>query len=175
MTTALARAGEADALAAADADIIVSTLDEVDLPALSQGCVARKKEPPDSFSSTTGRRAQFTRKTSTAERTGGVGGTAMIADSQDAGAFTAYPDALRFIVAIRRRRDPCRRGLLLPTMRASSCARSAWYCRGRERVGVRPGEAGAHPPGVFDTDISGRDFAQGSRILKMFLTRGAKS
>jgi beta-phosphoglucomutase-like phosphatase (HAD superfamily) len=46
----LARAGEADALAAADADIIVSTLDEVDLPALSEGCVARKKEPPDSFS-----------------------------------------------------------------------------------------------------------------------------
>ena len=33
----LARAGEADALAAADADIIVSTLDEVDLPALSEG------------------------------------------------------------------------------------------------------------------------------------------
>ena len=33
-----------------DADIIVSTLDEVDLPALSEGCVARKKEPPDSFS-----------------------------------------------------------------------------------------------------------------------------
>lgn len=46
----LARAGEADALAAADADIIVTTLDEVDLPALSEGCVARKKEPPDSFS-----------------------------------------------------------------------------------------------------------------------------
>ena len=46
----LARAGEADALAAADADVIVSTLDEVDLPALSEGCVARKKEPPDSFS-----------------------------------------------------------------------------------------------------------------------------
>ena len=46
----LARAGEADALAAADADLVVSTLDEVDLPALSEGCVARKKEPPDSFS-----------------------------------------------------------------------------------------------------------------------------
>jgi hypothetical protein len=46
----LARAGEADALAAADADIIVSTLDEVDLPALSEGRVARKKEPPNSFS-----------------------------------------------------------------------------------------------------------------------------
>jgi len=46
----LARAGEADALAAADADIIVSTLDEVDLPALSEGCVARMKEPQDSFS-----------------------------------------------------------------------------------------------------------------------------
>ncbi len=46
----LARAGEADALAAADADLVVSTLDEVDLPALSEGCVARKKERPDSFS-----------------------------------------------------------------------------------------------------------------------------
>ncbi len=46
----LARAGEADALAAADADLVVSTLDEVDLPALSEGCVARKKEPPESFS-----------------------------------------------------------------------------------------------------------------------------
>ena len=33
----LARAGEADALAAADADLVVSTLDEVDLPALSEG------------------------------------------------------------------------------------------------------------------------------------------
>ena len=46
----LARTGEADALAAADADLVVSTLDEVDLRALSEGCVARKKEPPDSFS-----------------------------------------------------------------------------------------------------------------------------
>ena len=46
----LARAGEADALAAADADLVVSTLDEVDLRALSEGCVARQKEPPDSFS-----------------------------------------------------------------------------------------------------------------------------
>jgi beta-phosphoglucomutase len=46
----LARAGDADALAAADADIVVSTLDEVDLPALSEGRVARKQEPPDSFS-----------------------------------------------------------------------------------------------------------------------------
>jgi formylmethanofuran dehydrogenase subunit A len=44
---------------------------------------------------------------------GEVGRIALVADSQDAGAFTAYPDALRFIIAVKRRRDPCRRDLLL--------------------------------------------------------------
>ena len=38
----LARAGEADVLAAADADLVVTTLDEVDLFALSEGRLARK-------------------------------------------------------------------------------------------------------------------------------------
>jgi hypothetical protein len=42
---------------------------------------------------------------------GEVGRIALIADSQDA--LTAYPDALRFIIAVKRRRDPCRRDLLL--------------------------------------------------------------
>ena len=32
---------------------------------------------------------------------GEVGGIAIIADSQGAGEFTAYPDALRFIIAVR--------------------------------------------------------------------------
>src|SRR5215211_4583718 len=38
----LARAGEADVLAAAEADLVVTTLDEVDLFALSEGRLARK-------------------------------------------------------------------------------------------------------------------------------------
>ncbi|HSS45198.1 MAG TPA: HAD-IA family hydrolase [Thermoanaerobaculia bacterium] len=59
-------------------------------------------------------------------------------------------------------------------MRASSCARSAWTpSRKRERFGVRPGDAGTHPPGVFDADISGRDFAHGTPHPEIFLT-GAK-
>ena len=32
---------------------------------------------------------------------GEVGGIAIIADPQGAGEFTAYPDALRFIIAVR--------------------------------------------------------------------------
>jgi beta-phosphoglucomutase len=38
----LARAGEADVLTAADADLVVTTLDEVDLSAFSEGRLARK-------------------------------------------------------------------------------------------------------------------------------------
>ncbi|MGZ6701311.1 MAG: HAD-IA family hydrolase [Gaiellaceae bacterium] len=94
----------------------------------------------------------------------------MIADSQDAGAFTAYPDALRFIIAIKRRRDPCRRGLLLQQCGPLPAPDPPGHRRGRERSGVRPGDAGAHPPGVFDADISGRDFAQGKPHPELFLT-----
>jgi beta-phosphoglucomutase len=38
----LARAGEADVLTAADADLVVATLDEVDLSAFSLGRLARR-------------------------------------------------------------------------------------------------------------------------------------
>ena len=97
---------------------------------------------------------------------GEVGGIAIIADSQGAGEFTAYPDALRFIIAVRDDRHPCRRGLLLqecgplpPSDRLDTLAEE----NGLESEHVTPGLTLLE---FFDAGISGRDFAQVSRILR---------
>ena len=94
----------------------------------------------------------------------------MVIELIEAGEFTAYPDALRFIIAVKRRRDPCRRGLLLQECWPLLAPDPPGHLRGRKRFGVRPGDAGAHPPGAFDTDISGRDFAQGKPHPEIFHT-----
>ena len=95
---------------------------------------------------------------------------AMLVRLIDAGDFTAYPDALRFIIAVKDA------GLLVAA--ASSSKNAALLLR---RI---PLDAFAHEHGIsspalrpgisllelFDADVSGRDFAHGKPHPEMFLT-----
>ena len=105
---------------------------------------------------------------------GEVGGIAIIADSQGAGEFTAYPDALRFIIAVRdagihvaAASSSKNAGLFLRQIRLDTFAEE----NGLESEQVTPGLTLLE---FFDADISGRDFAQGSRILRSS-SRGPRS
>jgi beta-phosphoglucomutase-like phosphatase (HAD superfamily) len=88
----------------------------------------------------------------------------------DAGDFTAFPDALRFIIAVK--------DMGLRTAAASSSKNAKRFLAKirldefAEREGI---ESGTVRPGLtlldyFDVDVSGRDFAHGKPDPEMFLT-----
>ncbi|HXT91341.1 MAG TPA: HAD-IA family hydrolase [Trebonia sp.] len=88
----------------------------------------------------------------------------------EAGDFTAYPDALRFVIAVKDA------GALIAD--ASSSKNAALFLR-RIRLDTFAREQGISSPSVrpgltlldyFDADVSGRDFAHGKPDPEIFLT-----
>ena len=86
----------------------------------------------------------------------------------------AYPDALRFVLAVTRRRHP---------IAAASSSKNAGLFLRQIRLDTFAAEQGLHydfvRPGLslldfFDADISGRDFAQGKPHPEIFLTGAAE-
>ena len=97
----------------------------------------------------------------------------MVIELIEAGDFTAYPDALRFIIAVKEAgihvaaaSSSKNAGLFLRQIRLDTFAGE----NGLESVRVTPGLTLLE---FFDADISGRDFAQGKPHPEIFLT-GAK-
>ncbi len=98
----------------------------------------------------------------------------MVIELIEAGEFEAYPDALRFVLAVR--------GAGIPAAAASSSKNAGLFLR-QIRLDTFAAEQGLHydflRPGLslldfFDVDISGRDFAQGKPHPEMFLTGAAE-
>jgi beta-phosphoglucomutase-like phosphatase (HAD superfamily) len=98
----------------------------------------------------------------------------MVVELIEAGDFEAYPDALRFIMAVRAAE--------IPTAAASSSKNAGLFLRRirldtfAEREGLsyeflRPGLSLLD---FFDADISGRDFAQGKPHPEIFLTAASE-
>ncbi len=92
----------------------------------------------------------------------------------EAGEFQAYPDALRFVLAVRDAR--------IPVAAASSSKNAGLFLR-QIRLDTFAAEQGLHydflRPGLsllefFDVDISGRDFAHGKPHPEIFLTGAAE-
>ncbi|WP_214367811.1 HAD family hydrolase [Pseudonocardia sp. H11422] len=92
----------------------------------------------------------------------------------EAGEFEAYPDALRFILAVR--------AAGIPTAAASSSKNAGLFLR-QIRLDTFAEQEGLRydflRPGLtllefFDADISGRDFAQGKPHPEIFLTAAAE-
>jgi len=92
----------------------------------------------------------------------------------DAGDFTAYPDALRFVLAVRRSG--------IPIAAASSSKNADLFLR-RIRLDTFAEQEGLTDhfirPGmnlldVFDADLSGRDLAHGKPDPEIFLTAAAE-
>ena len=81
---------------------------------------------------------------------------AMVVELIEAGEFTAYPDALRFIVAVKQS------GIAVAA--ASSSKNAGLFLR---QILLRPGQTLLD---IFDADVSGRDFAQGKPHPEMFVT-----
>jgi beta-phosphoglucomutase len=88
----------------------------------------------------------------------------------EAGDFTAYPDALRFVIAVKDA------GLLIAD--ASSSKNAGLFLR-RIRLDTFAQEQGISSPSIrpggtlldyFDADVSGRDFAHGKPDPEIFLT-----
>jgi len=99
---------------------------------------------------------------------------AMVIRLIEAGQFEAYPDALRFLLAVR--------DAGIPAAAASSSKNAGLFLR-QIRLDTFAEEQGLHydfiRPGLsllefFDVDISGRDFAQGKPHPEMFLTGAAE-
>jgi beta-phosphoglucomutase len=97
----------------------------------------------------------------------------MVVELIEAGEFTAYPDALRFIIAVKdtgihvaAASSSKNAGLFLRKIRLDTFAKD----NGIESEHVTPGLTLLD---FFDADISGRDFAQGKPHPEIFLT-GAK-
>jgi beta-phosphoglucomutase len=95
---------------------------------------------------------------------------AMVVELIEAGEFDAYPDALRFIMAVR--------AAGIPTAAASSSKNAKLFLR-QIRLDTFAEQEGLSyeflRPGLslldfFDADISGRDFAQGKPHPEIFLT-----
>jgi beta-phosphoglucomutase len=91
----------------------------------------------------------------------------------EAGEFDAYPDALRFLLAVRHTGIPV----------AASSSKNAGLFLRQIRLDSFAAEQGLHydflRPGLsllelFDVDISGRDFAQGKPHPQIFLTGAAE-
>ncbi len=98
----------------------------------------------------------------------------MVIELIEAGEFTAYPDALRFILAAKAA------GLLVA---AASSSKNAGLFLKQIRLDTFASEQGLDyaflGPGqtlleFFDADVSGRDFAQGKPHPEMFLTAAAE-
>jgi beta-phosphoglucomutase-like phosphatase (HAD superfamily) len=94
----------------------------------------------------------------------------MVIELIEAGEFEAYPDALRFIMAVR--------AAGIPTAAASSSKNAGLFLR-QIRLDTFAEQEGLSydflRPGLsllefFDADISGRDFAQGKPHPEIFLT-----
>jgi beta-phosphoglucomutase-like phosphatase (HAD superfamily) len=95
---------------------------------------------------------------------------AMLRRLIDAGDFTAYPDALRFIIAVKAAgivaaaaSSSKNAGLLLRMIRLDTFADE----QGISSPQLRPGLTLLE---LFDADVSGRDFAHGKPHPEMFLT-----
>jgi beta-phosphoglucomutase-like phosphatase (HAD superfamily) len=95
---------------------------------------------------------------------------AMVVRLIEAGDFTAYPDALRFIIAVKDS------GMHVA---AASSSKNADLFLGKIRLDTFAQEHGISSPSVrpgltlldyFDVDVSGRDFAHGKPDPEMFLT-----
>ena len=94
---------------------------------------------------------------------------AMVVRLIEAGDFHAYPDALRFIIAVKNA------GLLVAA--ASSSKNAGLFLRKIDLAGFAKDEGLSSPavrPGmslldIFDADVSGRDFAHGKPDPEMFL------
>jgi beta-phosphoglucomutase-like phosphatase (HAD superfamily) len=94
----------------------------------------------------------------------------MVIELIEAGEFEAYPDALRFVLAVRDAGIPLaaassskNAGLFLKQIRLDTFAAE----QGLDYDFVRPGLTLLE---FFDADISGRDFAQGKPHPEIFLT-----
>jgi beta-phosphoglucomutase-like phosphatase (HAD superfamily) len=94
----------------------------------------------------------------------------MVVELIEAGEFRAFPDALRFILAVK--------GAGIAVAAASSSKNAGLFLK-QVRLDVFANERGLHydfvQPGLtliklFDADISGRDFAQGKPHPMIFLT-----
>ena len=94
----------------------------------------------------------------------------MVLELIHAGEFTAFPDALRFVLAVRAEGVP---------LAAASSSRNAGLMLGKIRLDSFVQEEGLDydfvGPGLqlldlFDVDISGRDFGRGKPDPKIFLT-----
>jgi beta-phosphoglucomutase-like phosphatase (HAD superfamily) len=94
----------------------------------------------------------------------------MVIELIEAGEFEAYPDALRFIMAVRNAG--------IPVAAASSSKNAGLFLR-QIRLDTFAEQEGLHydflRPGLsllefFDADISGRDFARGKPDPEIFLT-----
>jgi beta-phosphoglucomutase len=99
---------------------------------------------------------------------------AMLIRLADAGDFTAYPDALRFIIAVKDR------GLRVA---AASSSKNADLFLGHIRLDTFAEEQGISSPTLrpgltlldyFDADVSGRDLAHGKPDPELFLTAAAE-
>ncbi len=95
---------------------------------------------------------------------------AMLMRLIDAGDFTAYPDALRFVIAAKGN------GLRVA---AASSSKNADLFLGKVRLDAFAAAEGISSPVIrpgltllelFDVDVSGRDFAHGKPDPEMFLT-----
>jgi len=92
----------------------------------------------------------------------------------EAGEFEAYPDALRFVLAVRAAGIPAaaassskNAGLFLRQIRLDTFAEAEGLCYDFLRPGLTLLD-------FFDVDTSGRDFAQGKPHPEMFLTGAAE-
>jgi beta-phosphoglucomutase len=106
----------------------------------------------------------------TRSRTYGDRKQSMVIELIEAGEFTAYPDALRFIIAVKDA------GLRVA---AASSSKNAGLFLRKIRLDTFTEEEGISSqfirPGLtllefFDADVSGRDFAEGKPHPEMFLT-----
>src|SRR6476661_9988650 len=95
---------------------------------------------------------------------------AMVVRLIEAGDFTAYPDALRFMIAVKdaglrvaAASSSKNAGLFLRQIRLDSFARE----QGISSASVRPDQTLLD---YFDADVSGRDFVHGKPHPEMFLT-----
>lgn len=98
----------------------------------------------------------------------------MVVKLIEAGEFQAYPDALRFVLAVH--------DAGIPVAAASSSKNAGLFLR-QIRLDTFAAKQGLHydflHPGLsllefFDADISGRDFAQGKPHPEIFLTAAAE-
>jgi beta-phosphoglucomutase-like phosphatase (HAD superfamily) len=92
----------------------------------------------------------------------------------EAGEFTAFPDALRFVLAvtgcglrIAAASSSKNAGLMLERIRLDTFAEEQGLDHDLLRPGLRLGD-------LFGVDISGRDFARGKPDPEIFLTAGAE-